>query len=49
MDENVDIQEDDVLRRMLSTPPKPHEKPPEPSEPRRRGRPISPIGKERQP
>ena len=40
-DENVSIpDEDDVLRRMLSTPRKPHDKPPESSEPRRRGRPI---------
>lgn len=33
-------QEDQVLRRMLSTPTKPHDKPTESSEPRRRGRPI---------
>ncbi len=29
-----------VLRRMLNTPPKPHESDKESSEPRRRGRPI---------
>jgi len=36
--------ENAVLLRMLETPPKPHEKPPESSEPRRRGRPIGGAG-----
>ena len=31
---------DAVLKRMLNTPPKPHPKPKESTEPRRRGRPI---------
>jgi hypothetical protein len=35
-----DHTEDDVLRRMLNTPSKPREKPPETEAPRRRGRPI---------
>lgn len=39
-------QEDDVLRRMLGTPPKPHDSGQESTEGRRRGRPISPNGKE---
>jgi hypothetical protein len=37
--------EDEVLRRMLTTKPKPHEKPPESSEARRRGRPIGVANK----
>lgn len=40
--------EDNVIRRMLSTPPKPHEKLPESSEPRRRGRPIGGGGEKNQ-
>jgi hypothetical protein len=36
--------EDDVLRTMLRTPPKPHPKPKEPTEPRRRGRPLGGRG-----
>lgn len=32
--------EDNVIRRMLEAKPKPREKPPESSEPRRRGRPV---------
>lgn len=41
----VQAREDDVLRRMLNTHPKPHDKPKESSQPRRRGRPISSHGK----
>jgi hypothetical protein len=37
--------EDDVLRTLLRTPPKPHPKP-DPDQPRRRGRPIASGGKE---
>jgi len=33
-------REDEVLKRMLRTPPKPHPKPADTDEPRRRGRPI---------
>lgn len=33
-------QEDEVLKRMLRTPPKPHPKPADTDEPRRRGRPM---------
>lgn len=33
-------REDDVLKRMLRTPPNPHPKPVDADEPRRRGRPI---------
>jgi hypothetical protein len=33
-------REDEVLRILLRTPPKPHPKPNESGEPRRRGRPL---------
>ena len=40
--------EDDVLRRMLNTPPKPHGKPQESSQPKKPGRPIGHDGKPRE-
>lgn len=42
---NDQEQEDNVIRRLLKTPPKPHPKP-DPDKPRRRGRPIASGGKE---
>lgn len=35
---SLEPREDEVLRRMLSTPPKPHDKPKESSEPKPRPR-----------